>query len=362
MSSLGERFWSKVDRSQYSPGGCWVWLGGAIGKGYGGYSINRRARTAHRLAFLDADGTLTSEKPNALHVCHNRKCVNPAHIYAGNQKTNMEDAVKAGRLNPGGGRNAKKTHCPKGHPLSGENLYRYKFKNGLIRMCRRCRRTAAMAAYYRRKNGITIKRTKKPLGRHSDRKSAPAILLKEEYFGKPSELLARRGKKLNPLAQPIFHLDGTVFIPLNRSKWNRLYAKIDFEDFRKVAAFNWSAWFDPVANGYYAQTTDNKKHISMHRLVLGVSDPNIIVDHKYHDTLDDRKVSLQKTDMRGNAQNRKNNKDSIGVTWSRWNPSKWGSHIWVNGKARWLGFFKTKEEAAAAYQQACEIIEAATNV
>lgn len=36
--------------------------------------------------------------------------------------------------------NARKTHCKRGHPYEGENLYLY--DNGLRRHCRRCRALA----------------------------------------------------------------------------------------------------------------------------------------------------------------------------------------------------------------------------
>jgi hypothetical protein len=37
--------------------------------------------------------------------------------------------------------NGRKTHCPKGHPLSGDNVWEHKNKSGgLCRECRECRR------------------------------------------------------------------------------------------------------------------------------------------------------------------------------------------------------------------------------
>src|SRR6266853_1910459 len=96
MTDLGETFWSKVDRGQYSPGGCWLWLAFKNKKGYGLYNMNGKARAVHRLAFLDAGGIFFEDKPNALHRCGNRGCVNPAHLYAGNQKNNAADSRRDG--------------------------------------------------------------------------------------------------------------------------------------------------------------------------------------------------------------------------------------------------------------------------
>jgi hypothetical protein len=53
-----ERFWRQVDRSQYSPGGCWLWLGHRNRYGYGHFSVgscrepgSRRPVHAHRIAY-----------------------------------------------------------------------------------------------------------------------------------------------------------------------------------------------------------------------------------------------------------------------------------------------------------------------
>jgi DNA invertase Pin-like site-specific DNA recombinase len=35
---------------------------------------------------------------NVNHKCHNRCCVNPAHLYLGSQKSNIADCIRAGRF------------------------------------------------------------------------------------------------------------------------------------------------------------------------------------------------------------------------------------------------------------------------
>ena len=72
--------------------GCWEYTGPLNSEGYPNTGANR---TGHRLSYEHHIGPI----PEGLMVCHscgNRKCINPAHLYAGTAKQNYYDRYKHG--------------------------------------------------------------------------------------------------------------------------------------------------------------------------------------------------------------------------------------------------------------------------
>lgn len=79
--------------------GCWIWIGRAIGSGYGNIRVLNKQILAHRYSYMLFNG----EIPFGLQVCHKcdvRLCVNPEHLFLGTAKDNALDRESKGRNKP----------------------------------------------------------------------------------------------------------------------------------------------------------------------------------------------------------------------------------------------------------------------
>ncbi len=109
-----QRFWTKIKKTDT----CWIWSAGKFPQGYGAFGFMRRTVKAHRFSFLLHGGKFTDNAKDVNHSCHNTACVNPAHLHAGNDKSNMREKFEAGRSNVLGDDNYARKH-PEEH--QGEN-------------------------------------------------------------------------------------------------------------------------------------------------------------------------------------------------------------------------------------------------
>ena len=106
---------------------CWIWTANLYPDGYGQVKAFGKPQRAHRVSWILFRG----EIPEGLqpdHLCRVRNCVNPAHLEWVTCKENIQRGKK-GR--------AMKTHCIRGHLLSGDNLY-VPPKRPDRRYCRAC--------------------------------------------------------------------------------------------------------------------------------------------------------------------------------------------------------------------------------
>lgn len=123
--TLSERFWPKVRMTHT----CWIWTAG-LRNGYGHMTIGRRedgTDYAHRIAYRLMVGPI----PDGLqldHLCRDTRCVNPEHLEPVTQQENLlrGETIAA--------RNARVTHCPRGHEYTAANTY----EHAGTRHCRAC--------------------------------------------------------------------------------------------------------------------------------------------------------------------------------------------------------------------------------
>lgn len=73
---------------------CWIWDARKDERGYGWFSYLGQPWYAHRFMAkvngLDVNGKVVR------HLCHNRSCVNPAHLAVGTQTENLQDSMRNG--------------------------------------------------------------------------------------------------------------------------------------------------------------------------------------------------------------------------------------------------------------------------
>ena len=135
-----ERFWRKVNKngpiSEYAPhlGPCWIWTGAKQPRGYGNVRINNVTRGTHVVSHEFVNGPINPGQ-EIDHLCRVKSCVNPAHLEA------VEPRVNTLRSTSPSAVNALKTHCNRGHVLSGSNV-RLRARKGTMRTKRICRACA----------------------------------------------------------------------------------------------------------------------------------------------------------------------------------------------------------------------------
>jgi hypothetical protein len=145
-------------------------------------------------------------------------------------------------------------------------------------------------------------------------------------------------------------------IPLTQGK----YAIIDDEDFGRINKYKWHA--DYIHGYWYAKRSIRKpkrKVISqfMHQLIMDCP-KGLQIDHKNHDTLDNRKVNLRvcthaKNHMNQRPQQRKMSSKYKGVTWAK-RRNKWQAQIGLTGEIIYLGYYSNEIMAAKAYDIAAK--------
>lgn len=137
-------------------------------------------------------------------------------------------------------------------------------------------------------------------------------------------------------------------IQIKTSKGQKIL--IDPDDFEKCSKYSWC-----ISKTGYAVANIRGKVTKMHRYILGVKDPNIVIDHINRNPLDNRKENLRLCTPRENSLNTsvsKNNKTKcLGISIVK-KTGKYRARIMVNGKEINLGRYDNIEDAKKVRKEA----------
>jgi predicted XRE-type DNA-binding protein len=122
IESIRERFWSGVDIR--SDDECWNWIRSIGSAGSGVFTIRRKNISAYKMAWELTYGDVPEGKI-LCHICDNRKCCNPNHLYVGTHKENAEDRKNRGRNGDQRGEKSKHNKLSEGQVIEIIKLLKY---------------------------------------------------------------------------------------------------------------------------------------------------------------------------------------------------------------------------------------------
>ena len=128
---------------------------------------------------------------------------------------------------------------------------------------------------------------------------------------------------------------------------------------RVVAAGPWHSHHQPGRTFYVRRNVHKPDGTvtteQLHRFILGITDPEILVDHRDGIGLNCTRRNLRVASHSQNAANSRKRHDATsrfrGVCWHK-QKQRWQARIKVNGKTLYLGKFRDETEAALAYDTA----------
>ena len=153
--------------------------------------------------------------------------------------------------------------------------------------------------------------------------------------------------------------DGTTTIFIESKKHGDMEVLIDTEDWEKVSQHHWffqsngkgvlyvGARIPHPDGGYYIAPSDGgrrarRKTILLHRVIMNPP-PGYVVDHKNHNTLDNRKANLRVCTPLENARNVRQHKNSA---------CKYKG-VYKSGKYSWAAQIRATEDAKTIHIATC---------
>lgn len=167
--------------------------------------------------------------------------------------------------------------------------------------------------------------------------------------------MIKSGQAVSKYEKNSFYLkDDYAVIIISSEKYGIIETKVDFEDLERILEFGKWSWTRGSGQKYF-YVNCRAKGILLHRFIMNVLDVKLHIDHLNGDTLDNRKLNLRVTDVKGNRRNTHFRSDSktgvVGV-----NPIKKGDKMgykatWHTEKGKpcykefWFHKYNSEEEA-----------------
>lgn len=132
---------------------------------------------------------------------------------------------------------------------------------------------------------------------------------------------------------------------------------VDDDDYEKLSAFPWKEVKDKKTS-YAAFSPIKGIIVKMPSLIIGIAPRGKVTDHKDGNGLNNQKTNLRFVTIRQNQQNRRHGVRSSKYPGVRKHKSHglFEASCKVNGKRRYLGWFKKEEDAFLAYKEFIEVL------
>lgn len=185
-----DRFMSKVEIVTES--GCWIWMGFLDKGGYGSFDFAGKKIKHPKAAWTVLRGKIPPGlEPD--HLCRVRCCVNPDHMELVTHRINCQRGNAGKHF-------SDRTHCPKGHPYSGDNL---SIKKSGARRCMACSRAYDEAK--RRLEGAQPRATTCPRGHLFTPQNTKILKRSNRTQRLCMECIAIRSKRLRETRKGLLH-------------------------------------------------------------------------------------------------------------------------------------------------------------
>lgn len=152
-----------------------------------------------------------------------------------------------------------------------------------------------------------------------------------------------------------YNLTGNIGIGYTYNTNREFY--FDLEDYDKIKNYCWSEWAKPNVKYSYVSAKKRKidikeykqNEIFIHRIVLGITDKNIVIDHIDRNPFNNCKNNLRICSLSENSKNTSKPKNStcefMGVSFEK---GKYCARIGHNRRKIHLGRYTTLEDAIKA--------------